>query len=84
MYDFLETVISLPNVSVIEPCTLPVKIDLLVCGMFGDFSFKAWFIELQDNINAVNIKHKLITDSKLLYYIVNYINIEMNITHLEI
>ena len=60
LYSFLERVIALPNVTVIEPVNLPIKIDVLICGLFGDFTYKAWFMELQDNINAVNIQHKLI------------------------
>ena len=61
LYSLLESVIILPNVKVIEPEHLPVKIDFLICGLFGQkIELKSWFIELQDNIKQVNIKNKLI------------------------
>ena len=62
LYNLLESVIILPNVSVIEPVNLPVKIDYLISGLFGDFNFKSWFLELHENIKQVNIKNKLNTD----------------------
>lgn len=62
LYDAVQAVRLLKNVRVIEPENLPIKIDILFCGLFGDNKFKAWYLELQDNLNAVNIKCSLPRD----------------------
>jgi NAD(P)H-hydrate repair Nnr-like enzyme with NAD(P)H-hydrate epimerase domain len=67
LFNFLKHILTLPNVEAAEPADFPQKIDLLVCGLFGDFKIKAWFMELQDNLSALKVKQKLITAKNIVY-----------------